>query len=145
MSLDTTGNGGSSAADAGSVAASAAVATGSAASGAAGVGLATGTGFTGVVLLLFPDGIWKSLLLIVAPTVTVIISATWSVTTSFVEAKITNWRLDQEKKSALARLEEEKAKPNPNPKAIADAQEVVDAISRLETELAKKRVTAIVK
>src|SRR5262245_58134693 len=97
----------------------------------AAAGVATGTGFTGVVLLL-PDGVAKSLLLIIAPTITIIITKSWWLVTSLVEEKIRDWRLNAEEKRAAHRVKALKDDPDATAQMIEDAIKVHQAIILLQ-------------
>ena len=62
-------------------------------------GLSGGTGFAGLVLLL-PDGTLKSILLILSPTITIVVSSFWHVVTEEIESKVADWRIRSQKKRA---------------------------------------------
>src|SRR5229473_891342 len=58
-------------------------------------GLSGGTGFAGIVLLL-PDSMWKSVLLIFAPTITVIIGSSWHILTDEISFRVAEWRIQSQ-------------------------------------------------
>lgn len=106
-------------------------------------GLSAGTGFTGVVLLL-PDGLLKSILLIAAPTITIVISGSWALLTMIVQEKIADWRLRSQKQRAAALVRSLASDPTASAQVKGDAQKILEALTLLEVEIAKKRAAAIV-
>jgi hypothetical protein len=108
-----------------------------------GVGLSAGTGFASLVSLL-SDGGLKSLLLIVAPAVTIIISRLWHLIIVTIEQRIADVRLREQIEQAARVIQELKANPNASNKAKADAQKILDAMTLLKVQVAQKRARAIV-
>jgi hypothetical protein len=106
--------------------------------GSKAAGLSGGTGFAGLVLLL-PDGIWKSILLILAPTITVTISSSWHVVTDEINAAVADWRIKNEIKRA-----ERVLKTVNDPELKSQAQKMIDALTLLRVEITKKRVSVLV-
>jgi hypothetical protein len=106
-------------------------------------GLSGGTGFAGIVLLL-PDGVWKSILLILAPAITVAISNSWHLVTDEIEARVADWRIRTQRRRAQKLLDDLNKNPNADASLKAQAQKTVNALTILEVEISEKRAQAIV-
>jgi hypothetical protein len=106
-------------------------------------GLSGGTGFAGIAVLL-PDGIWKSILLLIAPTITVVISSSWDLLSNEANTRVADWKIRTQKRRAQALLEVLKKDPNATDEIKQKAQDDVNALSLLELEISRKRVQAIV-
>jgi hypothetical protein len=107
------------------------------------VGVSTGTGLSGLVLLM-PDGTLKSILLILCPTVTVVASGLWRVVNLELEAAVADWRIRSQKRKAIELLKRLNADAQPNQEMIQIAQDNVTALTRIEVEITRKRVEAII-
>jgi hypothetical protein len=107
------------------------------------VGVSGGTGFAGMVLLL-PAGTWKSILLILSPTITIAFSALWRIISQEVDARVADWRIKEQKSRADTLYKQLKNDPNASPDAILRAKQTLDALTILQVELAKRRADAIV-
>ena len=106
-------------------------------------GLSAGTGFSGVVLLL-PDGPVKSILLIIAPTITVVISSSWYVFTQEIEARVADWRIRSQKNKAAILYERLKKDEGSDPALTEQARQNLNALTIIEVEITKRLVDAIV-
>src|SRR3989441_12345787 len=84
-----------------------------ASSGSKAAGLSGGTGFAGIVLLL-PDSVWKSILLIIAPAITVAISSSWHVVTDEIDARVADWRIRTQRRRAQKLLDDLNKNPVAN-------------------------------
>jgi hypothetical protein len=111
--------------------------------GSTAAGLSGGTGFAGIVMLL-PDNVWKSILLIIAPAITVAISSSWHVVTDEIDARVADWRIRMQRRRAQRLLDDLNKKPGANEALKQQVQDNVDALTMLEVEISKKRVQAIV-
>jgi len=109
----------------------------------AAAGVSGGTGFAGIVLLL-PDGLAKSVLLILAPTITVVITSFWHIVTDEVGSTIIDWRIRRQRKRAEKLFRDLRNDPSVSDATRADAQKTLEALTALEVQLAKKRVEAII-
>jgi hypothetical protein len=112
------------------------------ATGAA-AGLSGGTGFAGLVLLL-PDGIAKSVLVILAPAITVAISGSWRFVVEEINKRVADWRIGSERKRVEALLESLNKNPGASEQLKLQAKNDLDALMLLQVEISKKRVQAIV-
>jgi|SRR5215813_3719231 len=106
-------------------------------------GLSGGTGFAGIVLLM-PDSVWKSVLLIIAPAMTVVISATWLFLTDELGTVVADWRIKNQRRRAERLWHDVNNDPNATPELKAQARENLEALTLLEVEIGKRRVSAIV-
>jgi len=107
-------------------------------------GLSGGTGFAGLVLLM-PDGVWKSILLVLAPTITLIISSSWHFFTNEVSIRVADWRIHSETRRVQALvIKLQNQMPPASPALVQQAQQDLNALVLLEVEISKKRVQAIV-
>ena len=62
-------------------------------------GLSGGTGFAGLVLLM-PDGVLRSALLILSPSITIVITSFWQVAIDELSTWLADWKLHRQTKSA---------------------------------------------
>jgi hypothetical protein len=106
-------------------------------------GLSGGTGFAGIALLM-PEGFVKSVLLILAPTITVGISSSWHIFTQEVEARVADWRIRNQRRKA-EELYRRLLHDSGTTDEIRDkAKKSLEALTLLEVEITKRRVEAIV-
>ncbi|MER8650289.1 hypothetical protein [Mesorhizobium sp. M0586] len=105
-------------------------------------GLSAGTGFSGLVLL-FPDGLFKSFLLILSPAITIAISSSWHVVTEEVGARVADWRIRSQRKKAGKMLHALMADPSTSPDLLSRAKQNLEALTLVEVEITKRRVDAI--
>jgi hypothetical protein len=106
-------------------------------------GVYGGTGFAGIVLLL-PDGLMKSILLVLSPTITLIISSSWHLLIHEIDSRVADWRIRSQKQRVQKLLKALKEVPDVNAELVRQAQEDLDALMLLEVEISRKRVQAIV-
>ena len=106
-------------------------------------GLSAGTSFSGVVLLL-PDGLTKSLLLILSPAITIAISNLWHVVTQETDAWVADWRIRSQKRKAANLYQNLISDRSANPQLVEKAKQNLDALTLIEVEITKRRVEAIV-
>jgi hypothetical protein len=115
------------------------------ASGAKTAGLSGGTGFTGLVLLIPDNGgfhILRSILFVLAPTITLFISSFWDVLVREIDIRVVDWRIRSEKKRAEIRYRS--LDPAVSPEVRERAKKDLEALTLLEFEISKRRVETIV-
>jgi hypothetical protein len=113
------------------------------ADGSTAVGISGGTGFASIVMLL-SEGSTKSVLLILAPTLTIVISGAWSIAVDLAKQKYADWQIKKQRESAEARYELIKSDPTISAEVKDRAKKTVDALRIVEIEIAEQRVSAIV-
>ncbi len=96
------------------------------------------------MVLLLPDGPVKSILLIIAPTITVVISSSWYVFTQEIEARVADWRIRSQKNKAAILYERLKKDEGSDPALTEQARQNLNALTIIEVEITKRRVDAIV-
>jgi len=106
------------------------------------VGVSGGTGFAGIVLLL-QDGVVKSILLILSPVITVMISSFWNLATQEIEERVADWRIRSQRKKAEALYERLFSDPSVDPVARDKAKQTLDTLTLLEVAITRRRVEAI--
>jgi hypothetical protein len=111
--------------------------------GSSGAGLSGGTGFAGVALLL-PDGVVRSILLILAPAITVAISSSWAFFAEEMDMQAADWRIRRQRKRIEGLLDSLKTNPSVSAQLREQAQKDFDALVALQVQISTKRVQAIV-
>jgi hypothetical protein len=106
-------------------------------------GLSGGTGFAGIVLLM-PKGTIQSMLLILAPAITLVISSSWHLLANEINTRVADWRIRNQRKRVEALLKALNNNPSSSDELKRQAQSDLDALVLLEVEISKKRVQAIV-
>jgi hypothetical protein len=104
-------------------------------------GLSGGTGFAGIVVLM-PEGVWRSALLVLAPTITIVVSSSWHFLTNEVEVRVADWRIKKQKRRSQEIFDT--LGPTTSPEVREKARRDFEALSLLELEISRKRVAAIV-
>jgi hypothetical protein len=105
-------------------------------------GLSVGTGFAGMIMVIMPDSKYRSILLLLAPAITILIGKFWDAFTQVVDARIADWRINQQIRSARANYEQLKY-AGAEPDVLEKAKKTVEALALLQVEIARKRVEAI--
>jgi hypothetical protein len=114
------------------------------ATSSAAAGLSGGTGFAGLVSLL-PDNTIKSVLLILAPSITVIIGLFWKVATDELGAWLADWKLRREARGAEALCRRLEANPNASAELKAQAEATLKAVMQTEVLFRKQRADSILR
>lgn len=104
-------------------------------------GLSGGTGFAGVVSLM-PEGIVKSVLIILAPAITVIISSSWHVVSQVINARVADWLIRSEKEK-LSQLYNDLPK-DADSKTRDELKERLNKLTLVEAGIVEGRVKAMV-
>jgi|GEM_PF-3431181 len=106
-------------------------------------GLSGGTGFAGLVLLM-PDTTLRSVLLILSPAITIVITSFWGVLVQEVNERVAEWRLRRLCKQINAVCQRVLTDPHSPEDAKRAAAEKLAEIATLEVQLATKRARALV-
>lgn len=106
------------------------------------VGATGGTTLASMALLL-PDGLWKTLLIIASPMVTVGLSHLWPIASDEVRYFVGSRRLNSRISKTKKLIAEEEASANPNPEVIARARGVLSTLSMSQVDLATTDLKAI--
>lgn len=107
------------------------------------VGVSGGTGFAGLVMLM-PDSSARSVLLILAPAITALISSLWVPFTQEVDMRVADWRIASQRKQAQRRYDALISDGIIDQSVIAKAKLTLDALTLLEIEIAHRRAEAII-
>jgi hypothetical protein len=91
-----------------------------------------------------PEGVIRSILLIIAPAVTVIISSSWGFVTEEIEQRVADWRLRSQKKKVANVYSGLMNDPSATPEAREGARLALEALTKLELEIATQRARAVV-
>lgn len=110
----------------------------------AAAGLSGGTGFAGFVSLL-PDNTIKSVLLILAPSITIIIGLFWKVATDELGAWLADWKLRREVRGAEALCRKLETNPNASTELREQAKATLRAVMQTEVLLRKQRANSILR
>lgn len=92
---------------------------------------------------LMAEGTAKSVLLILAPNIAVIVTAVWGFAVSFLSDKVADWKIGSQLKRAEKILRKLRSDPASNPETIKSAEGQVEALKLLEIELSQKRIEAV--
>src|ERR1700752_671794 len=106
-------------------------------------GLSGGTGFAGIVLLL-PEGVIKSILLILAPALTIAVSSSWHVIVDEIDSRVADWRIRTQRKRAEKLCSTLDNDPSTSAEIKLQAIKNLEALVLLEVQISKKRVDAMV-
>jgi len=110
----------------------------------AAAGLSGGTGFVGLASLL-PDSTIKSVLLLLSPSITIIISLFWKVATDELAAWLANWKLRRETHSAEALCLRLENNPNASVELKEQARATLVAVMQTEVLFRKQRADSILR
>jgi hypothetical protein len=110
----------------------------------AAAGLSGGTGFAGLVSLL-PPGVIKSILFILAPSITIVISLFWKVVTDELGAWLAYWKLRRVTRGAEALLRRLESNPNASADLKEQAQATLRAVMQTEIVIRKQRADSILR
>lgn len=92
---------------------------------------------------LMAEGTGKSVLLILAPTIAVIVTAVWGLAVSLLSDKVADWKISSQLKRAEKILQDLRSDPASNPETIKSAEDQVEALKLLEIQLSQKRIEAV--
>lgn len=106
-------------------------------------GLSGGTGFAGLVLLM-PDGTLRSVLLILSPAITIMITSFWGWLAQEVNERVAEWRLRRLCRKIHVVCQRVLADPHSPEDAKRAATEKLAEIATLEVRLATERARALV-
>jgi hypothetical protein len=112
--------------------------------GGTAAGLSGGTGFAGLVSL-FPDNIEKSALLILAPSISIVISVFWKTAIYELRAWVDDWKLRRELRAAQAFYRRLENYPNASPELKEQAEATLRSIMETEMLIRKQRAERILK
>ncbi|PZU81240.1 MAG: hypothetical protein DI528_21590 [Shinella sp.] len=106
-------------------------------------GASTGTLFASLISLM-DDGSIKSILLILAPPVAVLVSAVYSELVRLMDEVVADWKISRQRARAEKRVASIKADAGHNPDTLIKAQEQLETLKLLEISISERRVNAIV-
>ena len=92
---------------------------------------------------LMAEGTGKAMLLILAPTIAVVVTAVWGLTVSILSDRVADWKISRQLKRAEKILQDLRTDPNSNQETIKSAEGQVEALKLLEIELSQKRIEAV--
>lgn len=107
-------------------------------------GISGGTGFTGLALLA-PEGPWRNVLLLLAPSVSLVCGILWGSVIGQLQEEITRWELKRQVKRANSYYAKIANDPLADPELLAEAIKAKRAMSRVEAELIQKRASTFLK
>jgi len=110
----------------------------------AAAGLSGGTGFAGLVSLL-PNSPMKSVLLILSPSITILISLFWKVAIDELSAWLAYWKLRREVRGAEALCRRLEADPNASAELKEQAHATLRSVMLTEVLLRKQRADLILR
>jgi len=105
-------------------------------------GAGTGTVLASLISLM-DDGTWKSILLILAPSIAIAVAASWGFVVSYINDVLADWKIRNQLSRAQKLLERLKNEHSSDSEIVKDAEENVNALKILELNLSKKRIQAV--
>ncbi|MEM8935130.1 MAG: hypothetical protein AAGC77_01830 [Pseudomonadota bacterium] len=111
--------------------------------GATVAGAGSGAVLASLFNLLEPGGA-KDILLILAPTFAVGVTAAWGLIGSLIDDVVADWKVRSQLKRAQKYLADVRADENADPNLVQELQNQVDSLQKLAVQLSSRRVEAIV-
>ena len=105
-------------------------------------GLAGGTSLSGLILLM-PDGIMRYILLLLAPTITILITRSWHIVEQEASSLVADWQIRRLKKNLTKVYDCMKTKESTNPEEMARLKQGLNSLTKWQVDITEKRVRAI--
>lgn len=92
---------------------------------------------------LMQEGTGKAVLLILAPTIAVIVTAAWGLAVSVLSDKVADWKIGKQRKRAEKILSDLRDDPQAKQETVKSAEQQVEALKLLEIQLSQRRIEAV--
>jgi hypothetical protein len=112
--------------------------------GSKAAGMTSGGGLVGLILLLPEGSFWRSALTVAAPFITVAVTSSWHVVTDYVARRVADAQIASERRRLESLVETIKGDATASDEAKNEAAKALQALTLLQLEISKRRVSAIV-
>lgn len=105
-------------------------------------GAGSGTVIASIISLV-PDSGAKSLLLILAPTMAVLITAAWGHISDYIDDKLADYKVSRERKRAEKLVEDMERSATADDATLLEMRNKLEALKLLEIQLSQRRIEAV--